>query len=351
MLEVAGPSLERTAHPIQALNHSEAIASALDYMDKHFSAQSMTAIGHRIVHGGQTFDRSVKFTPAVVDRLKSMVTFDPEHLPLALELVEKLSQRFPSIPQIACFDTSFYRDLPDVARLLPLPRRLESLGLRRYGFHGLSYESLLRQFSELAGPAAINGKIILAHLGSGASLTAVKGGQVLDTTMSFTPASGIPMSTRSGDLDPGIADFLRLQAGMTEEAFSHMVHFESGLLGVSELSSDMELLLEKRNTNSKAADAVHLFCYQVRKAIGGLAAALGGIDSLIFSGGMGEKSAVIRTMISEGLDFLGLSLDEERNQSHEFLISSPQSRVGIHVMQTDEASIIAKEVQQIVTTK
>lgn len=346
-LEIEGWGLEQTSQPIHALNHSEAIAVALDCVDRQFSAQNIAAIGHRIVHGGQSFNNSIRFTPAVVDELKSMSAFDPEHLPLALDLVEEFNRRFPSVTQIACFDTSFYRDLPDVARLLPLPRRLESLGLRRYGFHGLSYESLLKQFGELAGKSAANGKIILAHLGSGASLTAVKDGKVVDTTMSFTPASGVPMSTRSGDLDPGIADFLCRQTGMTGEEFNHMIHFESGLLGVSGLSADMKLLLEQSEVNPKAADAVHLFCYQVRKAIGSLTTTLGGLDSLIFSGGIGEKSSAVRTMITQNLGFLGIELDEKRNQAHEFLISSEQSQVGVHVIHTDEASVIASEVKKI----
>lgn len=336
---------------IQALrvsNEKEAISVVLDQIENELPSNNLEAIGHRIVHGGQSFDKPTILTLATIQLLKDLVVFDPEHMPIAISMVEALGKQFPDVTQVACFDTTFYRELPSIARLLPLPRNLETIGLRRYGFHGLSYESLLVSFQKIAGEKAAHGRIILAHLGSGVSLTAVKDGRVLDTTMSFTPASGVPMSTRSGDLDPGIADFLQRKTGMTLEAFNHMVHFESGLLGVSELSPDMELLLQAAASNPKAADAINLFCYQVRKAIGSLTTVLNGVDSIIFAGGMGEHSSAIRDSICEGLEYLGINLDKQRNEANDFLISSDNSQVGVHVIHTDEAAVIAIQTKAVI---
>lgn len=334
---------------VQAANHAEATALALDRLAGHLTDHQLTAIGHRIVHGGPTFSEPVIITDTVVESLQAIAPFDPEHLPVALQLIQMFGQCFSGLPQIACFDTAFYKALPPVAQLLPLPRKYASLGLRRYGFHGLSYESLLQNFRATAGEQAAKGRVILAHLGSGASLTALKDGQPLDTTMSFTPASGIVMSSRSGDLDPGIADFLRRQADLSGEAFNHMVHFEAGLLGVSELSADMHELLQHAGSNPQAAEAVALFCYQVRKTIGSFAAVLDGLDSLVFSGGIGENAPVIRESICRGLSYLGLTLDTQRNEAQEFLISAEGSRVGVHVLHTDEAVVIARQTSALIT--
>lgn len=336
---------------IRAVNQEMAVGAILDSISSHLSLPPVAAIGHRIVHGGSSYDASVIITDRVVDHLREISFFDPEHMQASLKLIEIFHHHFPQTTQVACFDTAFYRNLPKLARLLPLPRRFESLGLRRYGFHGLSYESLLWSFREVAGEAATRGRVILAHLGSGASLTALKEGRPLDTTMSFTPASGIPMSTRSGDLDPGIVDFLHRQTGMTVAEFSHMVHFESGLLGVSELSADMELLVRESDHDIRAADAVNLFCYQVQKTIGSFAAVLGGVDSLIFAGGIGENSFIIREKICNGLRHLGIHLDAQRNQGHAFLISSDDSSIGVHVIHSNEALVIATETKQTIYNK
>ena len=347
-LSVSNPAGETSARIVDAKNHEQALTAILDTIADQLSDNHLLAIGHRVVHGGQRFDTPVVVNSDVVDYLKTATPSDPEHMKSIINLLETLRRYFPQVRQVACFDTAFYRELPTIARLLPLPRKYESLGLRRYGFHGLSYDYLIEHFRDIAGETAAQGRILLAHLGSGASLTAVKNGKPLDTTMSFTPSSGIPMSSRSGDLDPGIIAFLHQQTGMTIEEFNHLVHFESGLLGLSGMSADMEFLVSQSAQQQSAAEAIDLFCYQIRKTIGGFAAVLGGLDSLIFSGGIGENSAVIRAQICQGLDYLGISLDEQRNQNHEFLIAREDSRVGVHVMHTDEAVVIARQTQQLV---
>lgn len=332
--------------PAQVADHTQALDAALACMQ--LSPEQLVAVGHRVVHGGPVFDAPTVMTPTTVHQLRDISVFDPVHLPIELDIIEDFMRRFPDVPHVACFDTAFFHDLPAVARLLPLPRTFESLGLRRYGFHGLSYAFLLQKFGETAGQTAGHGRIIIAHLGSGASLAAIKDGKPLDTTMAFTPASGIPMSTRAGDLDPGIGAFLHHKTGMTWEQFDHMVQFESGLLGVSGLSADMERLINESDHNHQAAEAVDLFCYQVQKTIGGFAAVLGGVDSIIFAGGMGEHAPLIRYKICRSLRYLGVSLDERRNAQHAFLISSDDSSVGVHVMHTDEAAIIASQTQQTI---
>jgi len=339
---------QKHTQDIQADNHEEAIVAMLDRIADQLSPDELLAIGHRIVHGGQKYDKPIAITAGVVENLKHIAPFDPEHMKTAIGLINTFRHRFPQTTQVACFDTAFYKNMPPVARLLPLPRKFEALGLRRYGFHGLSYEYLLQRFRERAGGTAMNGRVILAHLGSGASLTAVKNGKPLDTTMSFTPASGVPMSTRAGDLDPGIVAFLHERTGMTIEEFNHMVHFESGLLGISGTSADMELLIRESTHSQHAADAVNLFCYQIRKTIGSFAAVLGGLDSLIFAGGMGENAPIIRENVCEGLEYLGIKLDAQRNMNHEFLISGDDSTVGVHVIHTDEAAVIAERTRQII---
>jgi acetate kinase len=330
-----------------ASNHQEAVEAVLKFLGDAFSPNGLAAIGHRVVHGGPDFNEPTMVDSVVLEKLNGIVEFDPVHMPASLALIKFFSSHFSGTPQVVCFDTEFYKDLPHVARMLPLPRKFESLGLRRYGFHGLSYEYLLDDFRKIAGDDAANGKVIFAHLGSGASLSALKDGKIVDTTMSFTPVSGIPMSSRSGNLDPGIVDFLYRKAGINSEQFNHIVNFDSGLLGVSELSSDMELLLQQYENNSKAADAVELFCYEARKAIGGLCSVLGGVNSIVFSGGMGETAPTIRAKICEGLSYLGVKLDQKRNEQHIFLISSDDSAVGVHVMHTDEAVIIAKKTKML----
>jgi len=269
--------------------------------------------------------------------LQSISAFDPEHLPAEIALMEILAAKFPDMPQIACFDTAFHSAMPRVAKLLPIPRRYKAKGVQRYGFHGLSYEYLMSQ-------PRMNGRVILAHLGNGASLAAVRDGQPIDTSMAFTPAAGLPMSTRSGDLDPGLVGFLAQTEQMTAEQFHSMVNWQSGLLGVSETSSDMRELLVREPNDQRAADAVALFCYQTKKWIGAFAAALSGLDALVFTGGIGQNDPVIRARICDGLGCLGIELDRQQNAANAEQISGKGSRVAVRVIRTDEELIIAKSV-------
>jgi acetate kinase len=248
---------------------------------------------------------------------------------------------------VACFDTAFHHALPRVAQLLPIPRRYEALGVRRYGFHGLSYAFLMEELARQAGAEAAQGRVILAHLGNGASLAAVREGKPVDTSMGFTPAAGVPMSTRSGDLDPGLVWYLARTEEMDAQQFNDMVNSRSGLLGISETSSDMRDLLQREAQDVRAAEAVALFCYQVRKWTGAFAAALGGLDTLVFSGGIGENAPIVRARICAGLEFLGIELDEKRNAANEGVISAAAGRVAVRVIRTDEELTIARSVCRV----
>src|SRR5664279_5280290 len=314
---------------VTAPDHSVAVGVLMDWIEKRLVREALTAVGHRVVHGGPKYSQPKRITAEMVKELHQLSPFDPEHLPEEILLTEAFGRRFPDLPQVACFDTAFHHDLPRVARLLPIPRRYEARGVRRYGFHGLSYAFLMGELARLVGPEAARGRIILAHLVSGASLAAVRDGQSLDTSMSFTPTAGVPMSTRSGDLDPGLGWYLARTEGLDAKRFNEMVNFQSGLLGVSETSSDMRDLLEHESGDVRAAEAVALFCYQVKKWIGAFAAALGGLDTLVFAGGIGENAPPVRTRICDGLGFLGIELQEKRNAANEGVISAADSRVGV----------------------
>jgi acetate kinase len=299
------------------------------------------------VHGGPKYSEPQLITAEMVEELHRLSPFDPEHLPEEILLTEAFHRRFPQLPQVACFDTAFHHDLPRVAQLLPIPRRYEAQGVRRYGFHGLSYEFLMGELARLDDPAASKGRVILAHLGNGASLAAVRDGESVDTSMSFTPAAGLVMSTRSGDVDPGLVSYLWRSEQMTAAQFDKMINHESGLLGVSESSSDMRDLLAHETQDVRAAEAVALFCYQVRKWIGAYAAALGGLDTLVFAGGIGENAPVIRARICEGMEFLGIEIEEKQNAVNEGVISTQASRVAVRVIHTDEELTIARSVCRV----
>jgi acetate kinase len=262
-------------------------------------------------------------------------------------LIQAVGRRFPDLPQVACFDTAFHHDLPRVARLLPIPRRYEAQGVRRYGFHGLSYEFLMGELAHLAGPEVARGRVVLAHLGNGASLAAVRDGKPMDASMGFTPVGGVPMSTRSGDLDPGLFWYLARTEGLDAKRFNEMVNFQSGLLGVSETSSDMRDLLDGEAHDVRAAEAVALFCYQIKKCIGAFAAALGGLDTLVFAGGIGESAPKVRARICEGLRFIGIEIDDDRNAANGDVICVPGGRVTVRVIRTDEELVIARSVYEI----
>jgi acetate kinase len=320
---------------------TSASAFLVDWMASRPAFAMVKVVGHRVVHGMQHSEPTL-VTPALLQELRRIQPFDPDHLPLEIELIEAFSRRLPALPQLACFDTAFHRDMPRVAKLLAVPRRLEQHGVQRYGFHGLSYTFLVEELARLGDPAASTGRVVLAHLGSGASMAAVRDGRSIDTSMGFTPASGLPMSTRSGDLDPGLCDFLARTEQMTAAQFNHMVNHESGLLGVSQGSSDVRELLEREARDPHAAEALALFCYQAKKQLGAFAAALGGIDTLVFAGGIGENAPPIRARICAELGFLGLSIDQRRNEGNAAVISPDDARVTVRVIRTDEELMIAR---------
>jgi acetate kinase len=328
----------------QVPDHAASVRLLIEQLARSGRGLSIQAIGHRVVHGGQRYADPLLLSPEVMEELRRLSPYDPEHLPAELTLIEAFGTAYPHVPQVACFDTGFHQRLPPVARLLAIPRRYEKLGIRRYGFHGLSYAYLMEELERVAGRETARGKVILAHLGNGASMAAVRDGISIDTTMGFTPASGLPMSTRSGDLDPGLVSYLSKTEGMTADQFHHMVNAQSGLLGLSELSPDLRDLLAQERRDGRAAEAVALFCYQGKKWIGAYAAALGGLDQLVFSGGIGEHSAVVRARMCEGLEFLGIRLDQARNEADAAVISSPESPVTVRVIRTDEESQIAQSV-------
>jgi acetate kinase len=315
----------------------------LAWLDEHGVLEAIDGVGHRVVHG---FDHTgpVPISPPLLSQLHDAAPYAPEHLPAALRLIEALAARAPGLPQVACFDTAFHHTMPEVARLLPIPRRYQRNAVRRYGFHGLSCEYLLDELRRLAGDDAAHRRVLLAHLGNGASITAVRGGRSLDTSMGFTPAAGLVMGTRTGDLDPGVMLHLAQTERMTPQQFDRMVNHESGLLGVSGISSDMRELLARERCDTHAASAVALFCYQARKWIGALATVLGGVDTLVFSGGIGERSAAIRARICEGLAFLGIEVDEERNRTQAAVVSPAAGPVVVRVIPTNEEAVIARSV-------
>jgi acetate kinase len=335
------------SRPVTAPDHTAAVSALMDWIEERSGHEMLAAVGHRVVHGGPKYSEPQRITPEMVEELHRLSPFDPEHLPEEILLTEAFHHRFPDLPQVACFDTAFHHDLPRVARLLPIPRRYEAQGVRRYGFHGLSYAFLMGELARLAGTEAARGRIILAHLGNGASLAAVRDGKSVDTSMSFTPTAGVPMSTRSGDLDPGLVWYLARTEGLDAKRFNEMVSFESGLLGVSEISSDMHDLLDRETQDVRAAEAVALFCYQVKKWIGGFAAALGGLDTLVFAGGIGENAPVVRARICDGLGFLGVELEPARNAANEGVISAAAGRVAVRVIRTDEERMIAELVCRV----
>jgi acetate kinase len=332
---------------IKAPDHKVAVGVLMDWIEQSSGRDALTAVGHRVVHGGPKYYKPQRITAEMVNELKQLRPFDPDHMPEEILLTEAFHRRFPDLPQVACFDTAFHHDLPRVAQMLPIPRHYEAQGVRRYGFHGLSYEFLMEELARLAGADAVQGRVILAHLGNGASLAAVHDGKSVDTSMSFTPTAGVPMSTRTGDLDPGLVWYLARTEKMSSKEFNDMVNFQSGLLGISETSSDMRDLLQREKEDVRAAEAVALFCYQAKKWIGSFAAALGGIETLVFSGGIGENAPAVRARICDGLGFLGIELEEKHNAANEGVISAASSRVVVRVIRTNEEQIIAKTVCQV----
>jgi acetate kinase len=342
------PASGRTASTrVSATDHDEAAGLLLEHLHSRLSAGSLLAIGHRVVHGGPLYFEAQRVTAELLQALRGLIPLDPQHLPQEIALIEAFRRRMPELPEVVCFDTAFHHALPRVAQLLPLPRRYAEQGLRRYGFHGLSYAYVLMELARIARTDKARGRTILAHLGNGASLAAVDDGDPVDTSMGFTPAGGVMMGTRTGDIDPGLVSWFADTERMDAERFSHLFNFESGLIGVSETSSDMRDLLALQGEDVRAAEAVALFCYQVRKCIGAFAAALGGLDTLVFTGGIGENAPEVRARICDGLGFLGVELAEDRNRSNGPVISNDASRVTVRIVRTDEESMIAKSVLHV----
>ena len=331
------------------MDRGTTVAGLLDQLESNPVFASVQAVGHRVVHGMRHAEPE-RVTAGLLDELHRITPYDPDHLPLEIELMETIRRRHPDLPQVACFDTAFHRTMPRVARQLPIPRRYEAKGLERYGFHGLSYAYLMEELARLGDPAAKTGRVILAHLGSGASMAAVRDGHSMDTSMGFTPTSGLVMSTRSGDLDPGLAPYLSRAEQMSTKRFYVMINHQSGLLGVSEISGDLRDLLAQESDDVRAAEAVALFCYQAKMWIGSFAAALGGLDTLVFAGGIGENAPLIRERICDGLGFLGIELDVKRNAENATLISQAAGRVKVRVIRTDEELMIAKSVCRVLNS-
>jgi len=337
--------LDRTAD----LDSHEAAARAfLDWLQHQQAEVAANAVGHRLVHGGRAHRAPHVLTADVLADLQELVPIDPDHLPQALAVIQVTTEKYPAIPQVACFDTAFHRSMPRVAQMYPLPPALAEAGVIRYGFHGLSCEFIVQALRAIDAREA-QGRIIIAHLGNGASLTAVRDGVSVDTTMGFTPTGGIMMGTRPGDLDPGVLVHLLQAQGTSPAALNRLVNHEAGLLGVSGLSGDMRDLLGKESSDPHAADAVALFCYLARKSVGALAAVLGGLDTVIFTAGIGEHAAPVRKRICQGLEFLGLELDAERNARHAPVISREGARVVVRVMKTDEDLMIARHVHHLLS--
>ena len=337
---------QQDSRRLDAPDHTSAAIFLLDLLEEQHCLEAVRAVGHRVVHGmHHTAPELV--TQELLDELHRISPYDPDHLPSEIKLIETFRQRHPKLPQVACFDTAFHRTMPRVAKLLPIPRCYDAKGVQRYGFHGLSYAYLMEELARLGDPAATAGRVILAHLGNGASLAAVRDGNSIDTSMGFTPTAGLVMSTRSGDLDPGLAPYLARSENMTTKQFYEMVNHKSGLLGVSQISSDMRDLLALEAHDIRAAEALALFCYQAKKWIGAFAAALGGVDTLVFAGGIGENAPLVRARICDGLGFLGIELSESRNVETAGVISTDASVATVRVIRTDEDVMIARSVCRI----
>ena len=335
----------QAALPFAAANHRSAVDFLLDWLESQPAFASVKAAGHRVVQG-MKHSEPERVTPKLLRELHQITAYDPDHLPREIALIEALQRQHPKLPQVACFDTAFHHSMPPVAKRLPIPRRYAAKGVERYGFHGLSYAYLLEELARIDAQAA-TGRVILAHLGSGASMAAVHHGKSVDTSMGFTPAAGLVMGTRTGDLDPGLVYYLARTERMTAAGFQRMVNHESGLLGVSGTSSDLRDLCANEATDVRAAEAVALFCYQAKKWIGSFAAALGGVDTLVFSAGIGENSPLIRARICDGLGFLGIDIDRKRNATNALLISPAAGRVKVRVIRTNEELMIARSAARL----
>jgi len=339
------------SHPPRRLSAAEQAkpeSFLLDWLEAQPFFPSLKAVGHRVVFGARHSDPE-RVTGRLLAELRRLIPYDREHLRREVGMIEAVARRHPKLPQIACFDTAFHRSMPQVAKRLAIPRRYAAKGVERYGFHGLSYAYLMEELGRL-DPSATKERVILCHLGNGASIAAVRDGKSIDTSMGFSPTSGLVMSTRTGDLDPGVACHLARTERMTWAQFQRMVTHESGLLGVSGISSDLRDLLSREDDDVRASEAVALFCYQAKKWIGSFCAALGGLDTLVFAGGIGENAPLVRERICDGLDFVGVALERSRNAINAPVISQDSGKVKVRVIRTDEDLMIARSVISVMNS-
>ncbi|MFZ3218209.1 MAG: acetate/propionate family kinase [Candidatus Acidiferrales bacterium] len=339
--DAGGRALLDTA--IQSGEPNAALEMIFAWLEEREYLRGLTAAGHRLVHGGARYREPQRITPDFLAELEKLTPLDPDHLPAAIRGIQFVARRFPKIAQVACFDTNFHSTLPTVAKMYALPRRFYDEGVRRYGFHGLSYEYIVAELRRIDAKLAA-GRVIVAHLGSGAGMVALRDGKSADTSMGFTPVEGLVMSARSGDVDPGLLAYLLAEKGMSAHEISALINKQSGLLGVSGSTGDMRELLEKAPNDSHAAEAIDLFCYRAKKYVGAYAAALGGLDGLVFTGGIGERAPDIRERICSGLEFLGIRLDAARNAANAPVISSADGRVNVRVIETNEDLMVVQHV-------
>jgi acetate kinase len=350
-LKISGPGgATLLDSSVKGAGSDAALQVMVAWLDKHQYLSGLKATGHRLVHGGARYTEPQRITPKFLSSLKKLVPLDPDHLPEAIKGIQFLAKKFPKLPQVACFDTAFHSSLPTLAKMYALPRRFYDEGVRRYGFHGLSYEYIVGELRKLEAKQAAD-RVIVAHLGSGASIVALENGKSMDTSMGFTPLEGLVMSARSGDLDPGLLLYLLAEKKMSAKAAGTLLNKQSGLRGVSGSSGDMRELLEKAKQEPHAAEAIDLFCYRAKKYIGAYAAALGGLDALVFTGGIGERAPAIRERICSGLDFLGIRLDAAPNRANAPVISTSDSRVNVRVIQTNEDLMIVQHVITVLGEK
>jgi acetate kinase len=335
---------------VKGTDSNAALQTMFAWLDKREYLAGLKAAGHRLVHGGARYTEPQRITPKFLSALKKLVPLDPDHLPAAIKGIQFVAKKFPKLVQVACFDTAFHSSLPTVAKMYALPRRFYDHGVRRYGFHGLSFEYIVGELRRLDAKLAA-GRVIVAHLGSGASMVALQDGKSVDTSMGFMPLEGLVMSARSGDVDPGLLLYLFAEKKMPAKAAGALLNKQSGLLGVSGTTGDMRELQEKSKQDPHAAEAIDLFCYRAKKYIGAYAAALGGLDALVFTGGIGEHAPAIRERICSGLDFLGIHLDTGQNATNAPVISASDSRVNVRVIQTNEDLMIVRHVITVLGEK
>ena len=331
-------------------NHEIAVVKLLRWLKKRDYLKVLDAVGHRVVHGGSRYFQPHLVNTKLMEQLHDLTAMSPDHLPQELGVITTISQYQPDIKQVVCFDTAFHRNMPKLAQLYALPKSLKDEGVIRYGFHGLSYEYILGVLKKEFGNKTANGKVIIAHLGSGASMAATNRGKSVETTMGFTPAGGLMMSTRSGDLDPGVIIYLLRQKNLRASEVAEIVNKKAGLLGVSKISPDMKKLLEMKK-NPNAVEAVNLFCYQAKKFLGSLAAVLGGLDTLVFTGGIGENSPPIRKCICKDMELFGIRLNKDRNNKNAPVISDGGSTVTVRVIKTNEQLMIARHTRNCLLKK